>query len=423
MKLPKEVVLAEGTRHTILSDVEESGEFPVQISWVCTVELDTERFLELALSILSNPEPQRLSCPGLNQFVGIFSVTRICEMIEVMAEAAENTPHILVVPTFIYRPSQYNVWADTKEINTYLRRRSIDKSMPLLNLGRSFMARQQSDWVPAGCCFHEYVEGIGLGTRFSSAGMTRYVSRLIRFHSFLDSGMESPLLDQAETAPLAPWLTFQFTEKAETAAILTEYGYNLRKRKAARMEKKVEKKALKRRQSGEKVKAQVKVKAKVVAPVCETEVVEAMETDDLPGQYNVLPVDVSTFRSMVSQVKDLKAEVKGVHEGSADKDKELVKLRRALEGYKKEVRNYKYDLASTERRNKTLERHIMRQSERHHGDMMDYQDDKRNWGIERGELLDRIEEETEKRQIIECQYKVWTDWADKYWSDVAAARE
>ncbi len=37
-----------------------------------------------------------------------------------------------------------------------------------------------------------------------------------------------------------------------------------------------------------------------------------METEDLPGEYTVLPEDVTTFRSMVSQVKDLKAEVKGM---------------------------------------------------------------------------------------------------------------
>ncbi len=72
------------------------------------------------------------------------------------------------------------------------------------------------------------------------------------------------------------------------------------------------------------------------------------------------------------------------------------------------MKNYKYNLASTEWRCRTLERHIMCQSEHHHHDMMDYQDDKRDWGIERGELLDRVKE-TEKRQAIENQYNVWCE--------------
>ena len=61
--LVKELPLYEGTRHTILSDVEEPGVFTDQIKWINTTEYNPERFSKLALSLLKAAEPQRVTAP------------------------------------------------------------------------------------------------------------------------------------------------------------------------------------------------------------------------------------------------------------------------------------------------------------------------------------------------------------------------
>ncbi len=159
--------------------------------------------------------------------------------------------------------------------------------------------------------------------------------------------------------------------------------------------------------------------AKVVVAVGEPEKVEVMETEE---SFSVLLVDVATFRCMISQVSDLKGELRTVRSEGESKEKELRRIRKALEGYKKEVKNLKYEMGGVERRNRTLERHSERQAESHYQDSLDWVDEKREWGMERGELLDRLDEEQEKRRCLEASYSSLEEWSDKFRDDVGAAR-
>ena len=53
----------------------------------------------------------------------------------------------------------------------------------------------------------------GLGTYLSASGLTRYVSRLERFQSFLDSCMETPVSDLFECELLPLGDSFCFSER------------------------------------------------------------------------------------------------------------------------------------------------------------------------------------------------------------------
>ena len=421
--LPKELSLCEGTRHTVMSDVEEPGSFSDQIKWITTTEYDQERFTELAMSILESPEHQCVTVPALQQFVGLMSVNDFTKLIDLLVDTADACNHKLVIPTMIYKPAQYQQWDMVKEVNTYLRQKSLDMSSPLLNLSRSFLSRQQSSWVVSGICWQEYVDGTGLGSCLSTSGLQRYASRLERFHSFLDSGVESPVSELVECPPLPLWHSFCFSEKRETAAILTDFGYNLRKRKAPQPRKAAKKSSSPSSAQKSKVvprkKKPVSPVAEVVVAVGEPEKVEVMETEE---SFSVLPVDVATFRCMISQVSDLKGELRTARTEGESKEKELRRIRKALEGYKKEVKNLKYEMGGVERRNRTLERHSERQAESHYQDSLDWVDEKREWGMERGELLDRLDEEQEKRRCLEASYSSLEEWSDKFRDDVGAAR-
>ncbi len=248
---------------------------------------------------------------------------------------------------------------------------------------------------------------------FSSAGMTRYVSRLVRFHSFLDSGVESPVPDLSENEPLPLWHTWAYTEKPEMAEILSGYGYNLRKRKANRAAKK----AGKRKSGGAPKEGDV-------LPVLtgEKEKVVAMETDGGSSEFEVLPVDPGTLRAMVSQISTLKKDLKAAKGESESKEKELGKIRKALEGYKSDIRLYKEDVRGLERRCRTLERAQIRQSERHWEDQLDWTDVKRELQMEIGDLKDSLEDETLAREAIEAKYTVWEQWAAQQGWNIDRAR-
>ena len=414
LKLVQDLPLAEGCVHTILSDLEEPGDLSGQVTWVMTAEFDPERFAEVAMSLLESADKQRITAPGVQQFLGIMAIEDILRLIDLLVDRAEATNHILVIPTFIYRPAQYVLWPLVRQVNAYLRHKAIEKSRPLLNLARSFVARQQSDWVASAGCFSEYCDGSGLGSSMSETGMTRYVSRLLRFHVFLDSGVESPVPEDKECAPLPLWCTFSFTEKSETAEILSSFGYNLRKRKADRAAKKVARRKL----SVAKGKA-VKEEKRVV--MGEPEKVEVMDTGDQQGDYSVLPIDAVTFRSMVAQIGTLKKELCEEKDCSKGKDKELGRIRKALDGYKSDIRLYKEEVRSMERRCHTLEREQVRQTERHYDDQMDWTDIKREFQIEIQDLQDKLEDETLKRQAIEAKFTVWEKWANQRGMDVRRA--
>ncbi len=143
-----------GTVHTIMTDCEEPGEVESQqLRWCMTAEFDHEQFTEKALSFLEAAEPQRVSVPGIAQFLGVIEVPEIIRMIDLMVDAADATHHILTVPTLIYRPGQYVLWPLVRQVNAYIRHKAAETSCPMLNLARSFVGRQQNSWVVSSMCF------------------------------------------------------------------------------------------------------------------------------------------------------------------------------------------------------------------------------------------------------------------------------
>ena len=53
---------------------------------------------------------------------------------------------------------------------------------------------------------------------------------------------------------------------------------------------------------------------------------------------------------------------------------------------------------------------------------INYMDDQREWRIKRGELLDRLDDEQEKRRCLKASYSSLEEWSDMFCEDFGTAR-
>ena len=428
----RDLEVSPGTSHCHLSDVEEPDSVPPQLNWRYCGELCPERLLELIFSYMEKGQPQRLSISAFQLFVGLHPEREIIKVIDEALEAAKGTAHIISICTLRYLPSSFVTWDTVNNINRHIARRSQEEGLPMLNLHKSFLQRQGSDWVTSGLCYQDFVEKSALGSVLSAMGVCRYRSRIISFHGHFDQNVAvvKPLVDQA---PLPLWYTYQYTEDDVASELLTSLGYELKTRVMAVKEKKKAKKLAKRVEAA-KALQQEPVNGEGVGKAVAQQRGRKQERGrkrarswdsekcsvTRPYNYTLMSIDTETFRGMVSQIGDLKEKlrqaVKKLQETEdklRQRDNHLVKLEVLKDKLRSDAKISERSEKACEFRCREAERYITRQAERHHEELLEWREAQSEWRSEKKELERKLEQAEDKVRVQGMQMSVWEDWCRK----------
>ena len=350
---PVQLTLEPNTQHVVFSEFEYPPDCPVDLAWKTILEQEIGVVVEMVLARLENEIPQRVSVPGLQVFVGIVERQVLEETVCKLIQAAKGTPHVVSVPTFRYIPSGFLYWDDCAALNRLIWSKSVDVNVPVLNLHKSFLGHQTKEWIVVGPVYSEFTQDLGLGSTLNESGMTRYTSRLYRFHQNGFSNA-APSVIPPECRPLELWRTFSYTENPETAEFLGGLGYPLAKRALVKAEAKSRKKAV---QAKAKVKAVPMVSVDVVpmdVDVPEKEGVAKVEPEPVksnkgkrqrpniihynrPAAYSLISIDRETFRSMIKDNGDLRQDLKKVSSVLVANDEEIKHLKKDCERFERQA--------------------------------------------------------------------------------------
>ena len=435
----RDLQISPGTSHVHLSDIESPDCVPDQLNWRCCAELCPERLLELVMSLMEKKEPQRLSMTAHQLFLGLYPVRDIKKSIDDVLEAAKGTHHVISVCTMRYLPSSFVMWDQINDINRHIAQRAQEENLPLLNIHKSFLCRQGPDWVTSGMCYLDFVNKSALGSVLSQIGVCRYRSRIVSFHSFFDQNV-AVVRKVVDQAPLPLWETFQYTEDEVAAELLTSLGYVLKTRVVVSKEKKLAKRRAKRvavalaeqeadkavngGESGDQGVVQVasngqrgrrpeKGRKRSHARSWDTERCSVTR----PYNYELMSIDKSTFRGMISQIGDLKESLRKLSkklEATEDRlrnrDNSVVKMECMRDKLKQEVSITRRSEKATEFRCQEAERYISRQAERHHSELEEWREAQVEWRQEKKELQTKLERAEEQVRVQGLQMAVWDDW-------------
>ncbi len=429
----KDIPVSPGTVHSHLSDVDQPDEIPENLTWRVCQELCPERLLELVMTFVERSEPQRLSISAFQLYVGLYPVNEIKEKIDQVLEVARGTQHIISVCTLRYLPSSFVQWDVISEVNRHIAQRAQEESLPLLNLHRSFLCKQGTDWVTASRCYQDFLMKEALGSVLSDIGVCRYRSRIVSFHGFFDQNVAvvRPLVEQA---PLPLWETFQYTEDPTAAELLSSVGYELKTKEGVMKEKRVAKKrakkiaaALAEQEEAKKAgpadrqevgvvqrgRRQEKGRKRSRARSWDTEKVSVSR----PLNYQLMSIDQGTFRDMVSQIGTLKENLRKMaiklqdtEDRLRNRDNYVTKMEVLKDKMKQEVSITRRSEKATEFRCQEAERYISRQAERHHEEQLEWREAQAEWRTERKELESALEKAQEKVRVQGLQMAVFEDW-------------
>ncbi len=439
----RELVTEPGTRHVHLSDQDEPDAVPVKLLWKSCVELSPEMLVELVHTYMERPENQRISVSALQMFIGLYKEEEIIACADNLLDAAQGTPHIVSLCTLRYVPSSFMHWSTVDKINKHIMRRHQEGSLPMLMLHKTFYSRQANDWVVCGGCFSDYVDGSSLGSSFSDVGMCRFRSHIISFHSHMDKNI-AVVREVANLSPLPLWETFQYSENEFTAEILVSLGYKLKTRASVAKEKKAAKKQIKKSAEAAAAVAAVvaghmqrradEVQGANGGPAVGKQRGRRQERGrkrarswdadkvsvNRPSGYQLMSIDSSTFRSMVSQIGDLKdalkqanKKVEEVEDKLRRRDNSVVKLTGLKEKLQSEVSITLRSEKATEFRCREAEKYIARQSERHFRDMEDWKEAQEDWKRERRELEAKLEAAEDKVRAQGLKMAQWEAWVER----------
>ena len=133
-----------------------------------------------------------------------------------------------------------------------------------------------------------------------------------------------------------------------------------------------------------------------------------------------MSIDTQTFRDMVSQIGDLKEKlrqsVKKVQETEdrlRNRDNAVVKLEVMRERLRSDVKITERSEKATESRCREAERYITRQAERHHAELVEWQEAQAEWRRDRKVLEQKLEQAEDKVRVQGLQMSVWEDWVRK----------
>ena len=439
METPKNIPegLKLNTEHTILSEYEEHDFNTAAIEWKCMVEVPLKEYEETVIEMLSRSMPQRITCPGLQAYLGIVPVEDIFSSIDIMLDAVRGTQHVVAIPTFIFRPALYHLWSEISRINHHIWMRSAESATPLLHLHKNFLCKQGRSWVCAGRLFTEFEQGTGLGSQLNREGLVRYTNRLFRFHC---AGFthEIPMANLSDSAPLPLNETYLFTENLATAALLEGAGFVLTKRPARGAKK------AKGAKSAQAVPMEVETGDGGDKPECAVVhgVKRQRSYDDLPtgaigrgrgrakagnSDYSLISIDKMTFKGMIKDNGDLRGKLREEVAEREAKEKEIARLR-------KTVSRSEADMAQMERRLEVANSRVSDASRKFRKSSEEAYQDAKEWREERDkfekslydlqweneELTAEVEKvkgklsrEKQRYAVLESRLEVWEGLGEK----------
>ena len=443
----KDLKTTEGTRHCHLSDQEEPDAIPPQLAWRCCAELTPEMLVELVHTFMEKPEPQRISVGALQVFVGLYKEEEILKCVDSLLEAARGTVHVVSLCTLRYVPNAFIHWSVVDNVNKHIWKLHQEGGLPMLNLHRTFYARQGQAWVTSSHCYQDFMDGSNLGSVLSDVGICRYRSRIVNFHSNIDRS-SAVVREVMSLAPLPLWQTFQYTENEVAAELLSSLGYELKTRSIVVRESRAVKRQLKKaakeavpvavpvdrkesdvaqaqaaevgvdqgRPSGGKQRGRRQERGRKRARSWDTERVSVTR----PYSYQLMQIDSSTFRSMIIQIGDLKEALKVANKKVEDmedklrhRDNSVVKLTGLKEKLQSEVSITARSERAMEFRCKEAERYIAKQAERHYSDIEEWKEAQTEWRREKRELELKLERSEEQVRANGLKMSAWEAWIER----------
>ena len=405
----RKTALAEGTAHTVFSELQQPDSWPETIRWRNTSDLEVDRLMEVLLGLLEREEKQRISIPCLQQYVADVSVAKLCSMLDDLAIHVRdnNGRHQISCPTLRFVPSTFMYWGEIKQLNDHIKQVSSQQGWPTLNMARSFMMRQGARWVVASKLYCEFNAEEGFGTTFTPLAFERYQARLLRFH---ETGFDtvvpfySPVSDPE---PMPLFRTNTYIRCDYTRELLVSLGYKIVLPVQAKAVKKKGKKVkVAHKKEDEKAEAMevdgVERGAKRMCP--DPVMAEVRDQERRPDwtekMYETMPVLKGTMADMLYNLSYLKEKVKGLER---ERDQEMRK-RHAKDA---ECYNYSRQMRAVHIRYNEYDRKVANMAEEAYQENREWQELRREWRREKEELLDELYQERRLVNVMEGKLEVY----------------
>ena len=412
---PKVTPLVPGTKHYIVSEIEQPFGWEEKIKWItCADQINTE-LVYTVCQFMSRPEPHRITIAAVGQFVGVMDRKDIFKLIEELLETVNGTKHQLGFTTVRYTPASFMYWSLVSEINKFLWEKASQHGFPILNLHRSFQVKQGQKWAVAPRCFEEFVDGVGFGSTLSPIGLERYQSRLIKFHAAAYDVETACTQKFCDTEPIPLADTYTYVENEATRELLLSLGFTLKERPVVKPKK--------NKKKGKELSVQSSVPAAVAgtsaAPAVDgCRAVKRPKLDGFvnrgrgrarvkgPAEFETMPVLKGTLADMLIQIHDLREDLKEARSDADRYRKKRDSLERDLKISEREVRASDFRCAE-------YDRWIARRSEEHHQECEDWRQVRAELRLEVADLKDDLEAERERVHVLEGKLSVYEAVAKK----------
>ena len=320
----------DGTEHTVFSEYPKPSQCPEDIHWRMVADLELDAMVEEVVRLTDKQVPQRISIPAIQIHLGVADVKDLLTAIDTVVDQVRGTPHMASFPTFRFTPELFVFWKDCADLNRYVWSKAVESATPILNLHKSFLARQSKDWVVAGSLYEEFNSGHGLGQTLTDVGKYRYASRIFRFHINGYGANDAPMSVAADCVPLPLWNSYNFVENKDAADMLSGLGYDLKlrsdkgaKAKTAAAMKKAGKTADRPAAKIKGVKRQRHSEADDRPyPSLPGTSTDSSNVATIEADYHVVSLDRTTYREMVRESGELRAQVRELTNRMRRKDED-----------------------------------------------------------------------------------------------------
>lgn len=423
---PREICLLEGTVHTVISDVEEGSNWPQEVTWITCCEKTESQLLDVIQAIVERDDPQRVSVPGIQQFVGVLPVDKVCHLVDNVMKSFVGTKHQVVIPTVRFIPASFMYWEHVFAVNKFIWSQAVAYGFGVLNLHRNFMARQSRSWVVHGPCYAEFSADQGLGAMMSCEGVKRYEARLLRLHTSGFDVEHTPSVPVGDVMPLPLWSTAGFCQNRGCCELLESLGYVMEvpKPKKLKGQAKGEAPGAVQAVSGKEKAVNVSRGAKRGRSVSVGQEQEAgpvkagkgrgrgrgrVQRDSSGNQISTIQMEAGTVRSMIRQISDLKGTVRDREADLQRIRKERDALVKELERAQEDVRRKDNVVAVYEARSRAESRSLRREREAQWEESQEWQRQRQEWRQERKDMLQMYEELHGKHHLLKGQFQVFQE--------------
>ncbi len=339
------ITIRDGAEHTLFAEYSRPDNCSEDITWRMAADMELDAIVEEIVRLLDKLSPQRISVPAFQVFLGISDQKDILTAIDMVVDQARGTPHMVSVPTFRYTPSLFVFWSDVTDLNRYVWTKAVESATPILNLHKTFLARQSKDWVVAGTLYVEFNTGHGLGQTLTDVAQYRYAARIFRFHINGYGANNAPMSIASDCVPLPLEKSYNFVENTDIVEMLTGLGCELRHRSEKGQRVKMAAAAKKSGKAPEKPAAKVKgVKRQRHSeaddrPFPSLPGSSSSNSATLEADYHVVSLDRTTYRDMIRENGEMRSKVRDLTTRMRRKDEEGRGLRRQMDKLEREVKS------------------------------------------------------------------------------------